>query len=149
MANSSQEYVSGVVGLMGDKAPISYQFLHKHAKSLRVTKNSLTGTMPMGRCYENSFLCLQPGMSYCEGLAVARSTLPIPMEHAWVLGADGRAFDPTWEDGYDYFGVVFDEVFLHKTLLRTGYHSILGNLHRLRMSPVEVLSYLETGVSNA
>lgn len=48
MANSSQEYVSGVVGLMGDSAPLFPQFLHKHDKPMRLKRNISSGTMPMG-----------------------------------------------------------------------------------------------------
>lgn len=146
MANTSQEYVSGLVKLMGEKSPIAYQFLNKHGKAMGLKKTSISGTMPMGECFRNSYLCLQPGQTYCEGYAAPKGT-GFPLEHAWILDVDGRVIDPTWETGTDYFGVPFNEMFLTTVMLKTGYHSVLGNLFRLRMTPAEVLSYLENGVS--
>ena len=59
------------------------------------------------RCFANAFsLALRRGLIYVEGYAmVARR---FPWLHAWCVRADGLVLEPTWGDGFAYFGVPLD-----------------------------------------
>lgn len=63
--------------------------------------------MRLQQCFENSFRVAQrtKAVHYVEGFAIGI----IPVAHAWIVDADGNAFDPTWASrgdlGASYCGV--------------------------------------------
>lgn len=75
-------------------------------------------------CYGNSlkYLASQPltakPLRYAEGYAVPRGDWCPPVQHAWLVDADGEVLDPTWKDSSDhvYFGLVFQTLFAFEML---------------------------------
>lgn len=66
---------------------------------------------PYGNCYENSLLMAvrhAGRLHYAEGWA--ESSIGLPIQHAWLVDADGNCYDPTWDDNLDrqYYGIAFD-----------------------------------------
>ena len=85
-------------------------------------------------CYANAqfWMRQEEGLRYCEGYAMS----VIPVEHAWLVNADGYVIDPTWGEDYeeiggkrpvDYFGITFDLKDVRKLRKLTGkkLHSLL------------------------
>ena len=69
-----------------------------------------------GFCFANCQMALReyegvhPGRyRYAEGFAVASDALNVPIHHAWLIDAKGRAVDCTWknEGSYAYLGFTF------------------------------------------
>ena len=60
-------------------------------------------------CFANvrSLVRSRPRMTYVEGYAMRPGIFPVP--HAWAVGADGVAIDPTWErsEECEYVGIAF------------------------------------------
>lgn len=67
---------------------------------------------------------------YCEGFAI--SDIGFATQHAWVVRADGVAFDPTWhrtkymKDAV-YIGVPLRHLYVLRTTARTGLYGIMGD----------------------
>lgn len=86
---------------------------------LRITRG------PLGACFENATKAVWDNparLVYVEGYAVS----VIPVYHAWVY--DRRAqccYDPTWDDGRDYFGVPFNLEYLNHTLLEKQTYGLI------------------------
>ena len=60
--------------------------------------------------------------TYVEGYAVNRWIAMHTVAHAWCVGPDNYAVDPTWDEGTEYFGVPFRHVYLRRILrARRGY----------------------------
>lgn len=87
-------------------------------------------------CYENStaYAVVRTDIYYAEGYAIDPS-LPIPIEHAWLVNHAGEVIDPTWDRVGDrvYFGIAFNRVSVMETLEASGGEAgILVNWHVLR-----------------
>lgn len=83
---------------------------------------------PMGRkkeCFSNASKLVQQHseLIYCEGWAC--SVIDFPFEHGWCVDLDGCVIDPTWADGYDYFGLSVSSDYLLETINRTGHYGLL------------------------
>lgn len=58
-------------------------------------------------CFKNAFEAADRGFGeYAEGFATTAAN-PFPVHHAWIVRSEGHVIDPTWNDGEDYFGIVF------------------------------------------
>jgi len=60
-------------------------------------------------CYANCqrLVLKNRSLTYVEGYAMA-ADVSIPLQHAWLLDADGYVIDPTWEtSGCCYLGIAF------------------------------------------
>ena len=60
------------------------------------------------RCYMNAgrIALADHHYRYVEGYAETKLGIPVP--HAWLTDASGKAFDPTWKNrGTSYFGIEF------------------------------------------
>ena len=106
----------------------------------------------IGDCHFNAMqMALQHGWLYAEGWAVFSEGLH-PQEHAWCVDGKGSVIDPTWANGHDYFGVVFELDFALYVTNETGFYGIFPNLHLLigegkkKKTSAEILAYLKTGV---
>lgn len=91
---------------------------------------------PIKSCYENStaYAVVRTDIYYAEGYAIDPS-LPIPIEHAWLVNHAGEVIDPTWYCVGDrvYFGIAFQSVSLRQILAANGSEAgILTNWHRFR-----------------
>jgi len=75
----------------------------------------------MKECYKNAFLLMvgRKELYYCEGFATFPN-LPLPVLHAWCIDKKGRVYDPTWKDGDEYYGVVFDRKFAFSRVMKNG-----------------------------
>lgn len=58
-------------------------------------------------------------LRYFEGQANSEH-LGIPLEHAWLVDAEGNVWDATWKDGDDYFGVEIPTPFIRDSICKTG-----------------------------
>lgn len=129
-------------------APVEYELLADQGKLMPFKKTELTGTMPLGECFHNAYKAMaDTEYMYCEGYAMTEK-LGMPMAHGWLMDVDGNVIDPTWKDGYGYFGVVFDTMFMLKFVARTNALGIFGNLYRLKMRPEDCVNYLKKGLVN-
>lgn len=93
-------------------------------------------------CFKNAELLvrLNPDLTYVEGFATSRASLPIP--HAWATDGE-RVVDPTWRDRStilgpvserDYFGIPFDLDWLTNWTETTGTYGVFGD--RLDLSAI-------------
>jgi hypothetical protein len=59
-------------------------------------KLSLQHDCQIKECYRNSWIatCGRPDLKYFEGF-VASEEIPIPIEHSWIVNADGKVIDLT------------------------------------------------------
>lgn len=60
-------------------------------------------------CYANCqrLVLKNRSLTYVEGYAMAQG-VSLPLQHAWLLDADGCAIDPTWDSpGCCYLGIAF------------------------------------------
>lgn len=142
--NASEQYVTFLTQQLKPKAPVAFEILNRFGRVYDPKVTELTGTMELGFCYRNSIHAKGLMQFYCEGYAVAPGLFPL--EHAWIEDIDGKAIDPTWGQGTDYFGVPFKTKFANEFALRTGRYGIFGNLYLLRMSVDEVINFLEEGI---
>ena len=70
---------------------------------------------PLGQCYNNAHQLVRKypkDLYYTEGYGLVGGVTPLA--HAWAVDAQGNVVDPTWEDGTDYFGVVFSFDYLKR-----------------------------------
>lgn len=144
-----KKYVDTVANVMAlnSGVPVEYRVLQAHGQKMEPKAHPLTGTMDLGWCYHNAYKAMaDTQMRYCEGYAMT-SGLMMPMAHGWLVDTDGRVVDPTWKDGCDYFGVVFDTMFLLKTVAKTKRLGILGNLYVLKMRPDDCEAYINNGLA--
>lgn len=142
--NASAQYLEFIKST-ASCLPVPFDILTRHGREYEVKSTILTGVMELGHCFRNTLNGMNSRQFYCEGYAIAPGLFP--MLHAWIEDRDGKAIDPTWAQGAEYFGVRFDYKFAKKHALRTGYYGIFEGLHRLRMSPEEVTAYLEGGIA--
>lgn len=77
--------------------------------------------------------------TYFEGYAL--SSVGFPLEHAWVVGPEGKVIDNTWDEpeACVYFGIPFDTEFLTNRLLTTQRWGIFGDwtAAELMQTPLE------------
>lgn len=87
--------------------------------------------MEAGMCFSNcAHASRDHGLLYVEGMA-ASLDLCVPIHHAWLLGPDGRALDPTWgakcQSLSAYVGVAFRPSKLWPILAGLGTFGLLWN----------------------
>lgn len=92
--------------------------------------NITHGQVRMGkkqRCYQNAFdlaNCNKKYM-YCEGYAI--SSVGIPLMHAWCIDKDNGVYDPTWDDGVEYYGVPFRTAYVLAQILRKKTYGVIDD----------------------
>lgn len=79
----------------------------------------------MGNCFSNALHgSLDRGLVYVEGYAHGKILTTL---HAWNTDEAARAaYDPTWKDGSDYFGIAFEPRWVAATMVSTGTYGLLG-----------------------
>jgi hypothetical protein len=97
-----------------------------------LSRNLRTLSREKKMCYRNSAeIALQrPDLTYVEGYAFADIPLPFPVAHAWLVTDDGLVVDPTWDAGFEYFGIPFTIDKLTQYLLLTEEYGFLQSLWR-------------------
>lgn len=81
-------------------------------------------------CYKNAtVLCHRypfgDKLLYAEGYATSRNFM-FPVFHAWCVNTETlEVIDPTWNDGAEYFGWVYQPEFHRKCMLETGVYGII------------------------
>ena len=102
-------------------------FVLKNGKSYKFKKLPKKYRRGRGKeCFMNATQLSQSHseLTYTEGYAFNM----IPTMHAWVVDKEGNAYDPTWEKGFEYFGVEFSGQYLSKTLLKKGTYGLIENM---------------------
>ena len=85
--------------------------------------------MAAQQCFDNAFrLARRRGLIYVEGFAVNSFLFPFP--HGWCVTGEGVVVDPTWDDGWEYFGIPFDMDFVIATRRAIKTHSMIDNPSR-------------------
>jgi hypothetical protein len=69
---------------------------------------------------------MNSNLFYAEGFAVGA----IPVLHAWNVTKDGVVVDSTWDNGMEYFGVIFKQSFVFETLLSRERYGIIDNMEQ-------------------
>jgi hypothetical protein len=79
----------------------------------------------MKLCYMNAYhlVMAKPELIYVEGFAAGI----IPTAHAWCVDRKGRVYDPTWQDGQEYFGVPFDPIFVLETIAKREHYGVIDD----------------------
>jgi len=76
-------------------------------------------------CYRNCTLAAlryPRRFVYVEGMASA----VIPVDHAWLWDLKtGAAYDPTWHNGRDYWGVPFSTAYLRRCVVKRKFYGLL------------------------
>jgi len=86
---------------------------------------------PSRMCFMNAaqLALADERLTYVEGFA--HSGL-IPVEHAWVVDADGKLIDNTWRKiGLAYLGVPLTLACLKQSLVANGYYGVFGGMGRM------------------
>ena len=125
-ASKVVEFLSGYVEFLqrvyiGDnRRPQTLEEFVFHNGKVFTKKKEADEYGKMKECYKNAFLLMlrKPSLYYCEGFALCEK-LPLPVLHAWCVDKEGRVYDPTWKDGTEYYGVVFNRKFAEKRILKT------------------------------
>lgn len=87
----------------------------------------------MGRpreCFRNAatLALRKPNLyTYVEGYAVNRWVAMHTVAHAWCVGPDNYAVDPTWDEGTEYFGVAFRHDHLRRVLKSRRDYGLIDN----------------------
>lgn len=116
--------------------------LLQHAKTFEPadTNPSWLTLGPAKQCFDNVTRIVierldagDTSIHYAEGYAMD-AELAIPMQHAWLVDADGKVIDPTWRDVADnlYFGVVFETDFVINLLRNKKSAGILVDVAGMR-----------------
>jgi len=147
MSNQCKIYLENYRAILANGLPWSYQIVLERGYQWKNSEYRKQGRK--GECFKNAYqMARENGWHYCEGWAISNNL--IPLEHAWCVTPEGVVIDPTWENGHDYFGVIFDPEFVEDTLSKTGVYGILGNLYKLHdvmktIKPEEIFSYALNG----
>lgn len=117
--------------IMQNKHPLFSLLLKlgKHFECADYTRPLEMEQQAQNQCFSNcaGFVFYGEGYVYCEGYAVIPS-VGFPVHHAWLLNAEGKVIDPTWDDlGSEYFGIAFKEEYVRKAAIRSGMYSVLDN----------------------
>ncbi|MBY3155494.1 hypothetical protein HFO56_24510 [Rhizobium laguerreae] len=131
------DHFVGVLSGMDAQAPFG-RFMLDHGSYHEAAPKPprLKSLMPT-RCYSNAQSAVVRAVSagrkpltYAEGYACP-STLPYPVQHAWLVDDEGRVVDQTWSfpEESTYFGVLFttDYVIETATKYRHKYNSLLDD----------------------
>ncbi len=144
-----REYVTLLDGMYA-KQGMFHPFLRlllDHGRLMTAKQHAVTGTMRMGGCYRNATETMMSGegLHYCEGIALKRGL--IPLNHAWLVDADGQVVDPTWKElDTEYLGLIFKDEFVFEMLDKMGHWGISENLYMLRKPHVDVYELLKAGL---
>ena len=98
-------------------------------------------------CYFNCLKILEKrnDLNYCEGYGLVKD-LSLPFTHAWLCDIDGNALAPTWDDGIEYYGVVFNNDWVKDFLFRRLSNTKTENcLSLLKSNYLEKFSFLKDG----
>lgn len=101
-------------------------FILKNGQPFEISplpKNIKRGAMK--ECFRNSAMLAMENADYfyAEGFAFSI----IPTIHGWCANREGKAIDPTWDDGKEYFGVIFKRDYLFKYLLKYKRYGLIEN----------------------
>jgi hypothetical protein len=104
------------------------QFVLMHGRRFNRTalpKGVRFGGLKM--CFYNATrLAKSRGLLYVEGYARWNDGA-YPLLHAWCADLDGNAYDTTWPEGTDYFGVAIDLDYAIRRRKASGWQSALDS----------------------
>jgi hypothetical protein len=134
--NASWQYITHVSNL--STVPIPFEVLAMAGRCFAEIAPTQPERGPKKQCFANAAQLARStsGLHYVEGYAVA-GRLMLPLAHAWCVDDEGRVYDPTWPDGRDYYGVVFDRDRVEDLRQMTGSHDVLTNLEALRIRDLD------------
>jgi hypothetical protein len=152
MAHSIETALAGFVEdyLNACSANPASQVLRDFGRYFPGCPNNQQSSIPK-QCFMNATLAMDSDHRYTEGLAV-RSSLLIPVAHAWLTNDAGVAIDTTWSkckpgEQSAYFGIQFDPDFVEEHSSRTGYYGVFETMYMLRMSAEDQYEYLRSGIA--
>ena len=135
--NTVEQYLErSIKGIRDTQCHTANQFVYFHGCEFKLCpdhKKYFRKHSRMGACYRNAQRLVKKypdDLTYAEGFA---STLidghlypPVGL-HAWAITRDGEVIDPTWDNGFEYFGVPFDLDYVLKTKVRRKEYGVIDN----------------------
>lgn len=103
----------------------------KYGRKYSVSKNTKLSSDTPKMCYQNAYkaACDNHDLLSCEGCV---SFMGIPINHAWVVNKEGKAFEPTLKfkkgESLEYFGVTYTTQFIIEESLRSGHYGVFGDM---------------------
>lgn len=75
-------------------------------------------------CYLTAYhIAHDNNWQYVEGFAIHKY---VPVQHAWVVAANGFVIEPVWEtSGLEYYGIPLELDFIHTVILETETYGVL------------------------
>lgn len=138
--NASWHYITEVSNLSAK--PVPFEVLAMAGRCFDQIAPEPPARGPMKECFRNAgWLSRTTRLHYVEGYAV-RGRLMLPLAHAWCVDDDGRVYDPTWPDGTDYFGVVFERERVEDLRVMMKSHDVLTNLSALHPRTLDEIRQL-------
>ena len=83
----------------------------------------------LGKCYQNAteLILRDDSYRYVEGYAVSNGL--IPLMHGWAINDLGHVIDPTWNDGVEYYGIIFPKSTVSAQIIATKVYGMLDDYH--------------------
>ena len=106
-------------------------FILKNGRAFE--KSPSSDRVRMGRpreCFRNAanLALRKPDLyTYVEGYAVNKWVPIRPAAHAWCIDPQSFVIDPTWDEGTEYFGVVFRHDYLRRILKGKRDYGLIAN----------------------
>ncbi|CAB4130412.1 hypothetical protein UFOVP119_36 [uncultured Caudovirales phage] len=152
IAVARRAIINGQLPIERQDIPTMEEFVLRHALPAR-RGSVLPAGVPMDQpkdCYRNAahLAIANPGYTYCEGYAI-RNSLPLPIQHAWVVDGIGRVIDSTWSEPErcQYLGVPFSRDELVRELTLNGVYGLLDTGRGMNIALVVRISAERAGRS--
>lgn len=129
--NDAKNYYKQLLKITSGKQGLFHEWILKNGESFKgrelskaekeELKKFLSGTLFKPKhCYYNSQMiaAFSSVYKYYEGMATNKK-IGMSFEHSWLV-KDGQVYDPTWQDGVDYFGVHIPTDFFRKRMFKNA-----------------------------
>lgn len=104
------------------------EFVLANGKRFKLNSSLVVKRGKQGECFKNAFHLAESGdLIYVEGYATIKQ-IGFPFSHAWCVNDKNEVVDPTWGDGKEYYGVIFDLDYVRKIILKRGKFGVIDNI---------------------
>ena len=134
--NTVEQYLKETVRDIMPQCHTAHQFVYFHGQEFTPHPNRrkfFRNYGGAGQCFRNALKLVKKfpsHLTYAEGFAASSFEGQIRPHfglHAWAVTRDGLAIDPTWSDGVEYYGVVFDLDYVVRTVAKRKEFGVIDN----------------------